>query len=203
MNNKVQGSQKIAIASNNLGKIKEFQRLLCSDLFTLFSPSINFEVAETGSTFIENARIKAISFARYSEQWSLADDSGLCVHSLEGAPGVYSARYAKSDQARIARLLSELEPFPDRTATFKSALCIASPDNKVLLEIQGVCNGLITPEPRGSNGFGYDPIFEVNNTGLTFAQMTLEAKQAFSHRGKACNLLKPLLEDLIKNRQNK
>ena len=119
------------------------------------------------------------------------------VKALSGAPGVHSARYANSDQERIHRLLKEMEPFEQRTASFHSALCMVQPNNEIFLEVEGVCEGLITNSPRGSNGFGYDPIFEVLKIGLTFAEMEIEQKQALSHRGRAFELLENELRRIL------
>ena len=187
----------LMIASGNLGKIKEFRLLLRNFPIQVQSPSNGFEVNETGQTFAENARLKALEVAKQTGEWALADDSGLCVNSLLGAPGIYSSRYAKNDKQRINRLLKELDKFEDRRAHFKAALCIAS-ENRVLLEVEGICEGVITHLPRGKNGFGYDPIFEVLGTGRTFAEMGIEEKKALGHRGIAFNLLVPGLIELLK-----
>ena len=130
-------------------------------------------------------------------KWALSDDSGLSVYSLSGRPGVYSSRYANTDEERINRLLLELESVEDRRAFFSAALCLAAPDNNVLIEVEGRCEGLITKEPRGRNGFGYDPIFEVNTTGLTFAEMDKYQKLKIGHRGSAFSLLEPQLRNIL------
>ena len=130
-------------------------------------------------------------------EWALADDSGLSVDALDGAPGVHSARYAPSDPERIARLLQALQSEGNRSARFCAALCVAAPDGSVLLEVEGYCKGWITQLPRGDHGFGYDPIFEVEGTATTFAQMTLLEKKAHGHRGRAFALLEPRLRQLL------
>ncbi len=188
----------LVIASSNLGKVKEYHRLLFDLPITVLGQPKDLQVEETGKTFIENARLKALAVANATGEFSMADDSGLSVDILEGAPGVHSARYASSDEERINRLLREMEPFHDRSAHFSCAICIASPQDEILLEVEGKCEGLITKKPKGNNGFGYDPIFEVLNVGLTFAEMEIEHKKDFSHRGKAFALLKPGLKKLFK-----
>ena len=155
------------------------------------------EVEETGTTFAANARLKAIAVARATGEWALADDSGLSVDALDGAPGVHSARYAPTDPERIARLLTALNGASQRKAHFCAALCIAAPDGRVLLEVEGRCQGQITRTARGEQGFGYDPIFEVDGTELTFAEMPLAEKKQHGHRGRAFAALEPQLRELL------
>ena len=186
----------LVIASGNEGKIKEFQKLLEDFPFNLLSQPFGFEIEETGKTFMENARIKAIAASKETGNISLADDSGLSVEALGGAPGIYSSRYANSDNERIEKLLAELKPFPNRKAKFECALCIAS-GAKVLIEVSGFCEGLITLSPKGENGFGYDPIFEVSGLGETYAEMNHEQKKHIGHRGNAFKLLIPELKKLL------
>lgn len=191
-------SRTLVIASGNAGKIREFAGLLAHLPLSLEPQPAGMDVEETGSTFSENARIKALAVARATGHWALADDSGLSVDALNGAPGVYSARYADSDQARITRLLQELGGTSHRQAQFSAALCIAAPDGKVLAEVEGRCPGVITTAARGADGFGYDPIFEVSGTGETFAEMTAERKRQHGHRGRAFAELEPQLRQLLK-----
>ncbi len=186
----------LVIASGNKGKIGEFKKLLDDFPIDLLTQPVGFEIEETGSTFVENARIKAISVSQETGNLSLADDSGLSVEALGGAPGIYSSRYANSDNERIEKLLAELKPFPNRKAKFECALCIASGD-KVLIEVTGFCEGIITFSKKGKNGFGYDPIFEVSGLGETFAEMTQNKKKQIGHRGNAFKLLKPELQNLL------
>ena len=186
----------LVIASGNKGKIAEFKKLLDDFPFDLMTQPVGFEIEETGKTFIENARIKAIAVSQVTGNLSLADDSGLSVESLGGAPGIYSSRYANSDEKRIEKLLAELKPFPNRKAKFECALCIAS-GGKALIEVSGFCEGLITLSPRGANGFGYDPIFEVSGLGETYAEMNHEQKKHIGHRGNAFKLLIPELKKLL------
>ena len=186
----------LVIASSNEGKIKEFKKLLQDFPFNLLNQPLGFEIEETGKTFMENARLKAIAVSKETGNLSLADDSGLRVEALGGAPGIYSARYANSDKERVEKLLVELKPFSNRKAKFECALCIASGE-KVLIEVSGFCAGLITFSPKGKNGFGYDPIFEVSELGETFAEMNYNIKKQIGHRGNAFKLLKPKLKKLL------
>ena len=186
----------LVIASGNKGKIGEFKKLLDDFPIDLLTQPVGFEIEETGSTFMENARIKAIAVSQATGNLSLADDSGLSVEALGGAPGIYSSRYANSDRERIDKLLTELKPFPNRKAKFECALCIAS-GAKVLIEVSGFCEGLITFFPKGKNGFGYDPIFEVSGLGETYAEMDHEKKKHIGHRGNAFKLLIPELKKLL------
>ena len=186
----------LVIASGNKGKIGEFKKLLDDFPIDLLTQPVGFEIEETGSTFMENARIKAIAVSQVTGNLSLADDSGLSVEALGGAPGIYSSRYASSDKQRIEKLLAELKPFSNRKAKFECALCIASGE-KVLIEVSGFCEGLITFFPKGQNGFGYDPIFEVSGLGETYAEMDHEKKKHIGHRGNAFKLLIPKLKQLL------
>ncbi len=186
----------LVIASGNKGKIREFKKLLDEFPLDLLTQPVGFEVEETGNTFMENARIKAIAVSKETGNLALADDSGLSVEALGGAPGIFSSRYANSDKERIEKLLAELKPFPNRKAKFECALCVASRE-KVLIEVSGFCEGLITFSPRGEKGFGYDPIFEVSLLGKTFAEMDHEKKKQIGHRGNAFKLLKPELKKLF------
>ena len=186
----------LVIASGNKGKIGEFKQLLDDFPLDLVTQPVGFEIEETGSTFMENARIKAIAVSQATGNLSLADDSGLSVEALGGAPGIYSSRYASSDKQRIEKLLAELKPFSNRKAKFECALCIASGE-KVLIEVSGFCEGLITFFPKGENGFGYDPIFEVSGLGKTYAEMDHEKKKHIGHRGNAFKLLIPKLKQLL------
>ena len=190
-------ARTLVIASGNAGKIREFAGLLEHLPLRVQPQPEGMEVEETGLTFAENARIKARAVAAATGHWALADDSGLSVEALDGAPGVYSARYAESDPARIARLLQELGTTDNRSAYFSAALCIAAPDGSVLVEVEGRCDGVITTAPRGAEGFGYDPIFEVLGTGQTFAEMNRDSKKSHGHRGRGFTLLEPKLRQLL------
>lgn len=165
------------------------------------------EVEETGTSFTANARLKAEAVARATGQWALADDSGLAVAALGGAPGVHSARYADSDTSRIARLLRELgaadqhrqaQGLPsDRRAAFVAALAVADPSGVIRLEVEGRCDGVILESPRGRGGFGYDPVFFVPSEGLSYAEMDKGLKGRIGHRGRAFALLEPQLQNLL------
>ena len=187
----------LVIASGNRGKIREFEQLLNSLPLRITAQPDGLEVEETGQTFAANARLKAIAVADATDAWALADDSGLSVNALNGAPGVHSARYAPTDPERISRLLEALTDHDDRSAYFCAALCLAAPGGRVLLEVQGRCEGEITRSPRGEEGFGYDPIFEVDGTARTFAEMSTPEKKANGHRGRAFALLEPQLRQLL------
>ena len=187
----------LVIASGNAGKIREFEGLLKALPVNVRPQPEGLEVEETGTTFAANARLKAIAVARATGEWALADDSGLSVDALDGAPGVHSARYAPTDPERIARLLTALNGSSQRKAHFCAALCIAAPDGRVLLEVEGRCQGQITRTARGEQGFGYDPIFEVDGTELTFAEMPLAEKKQHGHRGRAFATLEPQLRELL------
>ena len=187
----------LVIASGNAGKIREFQGLLQHLPLDVQPQPEGMDVKETGSTFAANARIKAKAVATTTGHWALADDSGLSVNALGGAPGVHSARYAPTDPERINKLLSALSKTSERDAQFCAALCVAAPDGSVLIEVEGRCDGRITTLPRGEGGFGYDPIFEVSGTDLTFAEMPLSDKKAHGHRGRAFALLEPRLRALL------
>ena len=187
----------LVIASSNPGKIHEFENLLRALPLNVRPQPESLEVEETGSTFAANAQLKAKTVACVTGEWALADDSGLSVDALDGAPGVHSARYANSDPERIQRLLNALQNCSEREAHFCAALCIAAPNGRVLLEVEGRCQGRITTAPRGDQGFGYDPIFEVKDTGLTFAEMALAEKKQHGHRGRAFTALEPKLRKLL------
>jgi len=192
----------LVIASGNAGKVREFGALLADlGLETRPQPE-GLEVEETGSTFADNARLKAEAVARTTGCWALADDSGLSVDALGGAPGVHSARYADSDAARIERLLHELSEAgahspASRSAQFTAALALANPAGEVVLEVEGICPGQILEAPRGEGGFGYDPVFFVPEAGLTFAEMPHSQKAALGHRGRAFAALTPRLRELL------
>ena len=197
----------LVIASGNAGKVREFSHLLAALDLEIRPQPPGLEVEETGSTFAENARLKATAVAKATGHWALADDSGLCVEALGGAPGVHSARYAESDRARISRLLVELaaangctDPEPgqgNRRAQFVAALAVADPSGAIQLEVEGHCPGEILTGPRGEGGFGYDPVFYVPEAGQTFAEMAKELKGRIGHRGRAFALLQPQLGALL------
>jgi len=164
---------------------------------------------QDADTFEGNARLKALHFARLTNLWALADDSGLEVDALDGAPGVCSARYAgvgatraARDRANNERLLRELESVPDerRTARFVCAMCLAAPDGRILAETRGTFEGAIARAPRGTNGFGYDPLLELPGEGRTSAELSPEEKNARSHRGEAARRMAAWLGGMARGR---
>ncbi len=179
----------LLIATQNRHKAEEIAELLTGlkvRIVTLAEAAPELDVDETGDTFMENARLKAVTAARATGLLTLADDSGLDVDALGGAPGVHSKRFAESDPARIAKLLQAVQDVPDshRTARFHCAVVLADPD-KVLAEIEETVEGQLLHEPHGTGGFGYDPIFLPDGEKCTMAELSLEEKNAISHRGKA------------------
>jgi XTP/dITP diphosphohydrolase len=199
---------RLVIATNNPGKLREFEQLLDGCGFELVTPGalgVGFEPEETGRTFAENARIKAVAAMRATGLPALADDSGLEVDYLDGRPGVFSARYAGADRTdpaltdeqRVDVVLREMEGVPDdrRTARFRCVIAIATPDGAVET-VDGVFEGRLGHEPRGANGFGYDPIFVVPELGLTSAELPPEEKNAMSHRGQAALKAREILRQM-------
>ncbi len=179
----------ILVATQNRFKAAEISRLLGDTdvrVLTLADVAPSLEIPETGVTFAENARLKAVAAAQATGYLTLADDSGLAVDALEGAPGVYSKRFADSDPARNARVLAGLRgvPWDRRTARFHCAVVIADATG-VRAEIEETAAGHITDAPRGDDGFGYDPIFQPDGETRTMAEMTMDEKNVLSHRGKA------------------
>ncbi|WP_250122237.1 RdgB/HAM1 family non-canonical purine NTP pyrophosphatase [Chroococcidiopsis sp. CCMEE 29] len=190
---KIQNPKLLVVATGNPGKLREMQAYLADFGWELTLKPADLEVEETGSTFAANAWLKASQVAKATGNWAIADDSGLQVDALDGVPGVYSARYGKTDAERISRLLEELGDEPNRQAQFVCAVAIASPDGVIVLQTEGICRGEILHTPRGAGGFGYDPIFYVPAYKMTFAEMTPELKREISHRGQAFQRLLPQL----------
>lgn len=187
------------LASNNKGKLREMKAILNATGAEVVSQSeagLHFEAEETGTTFAENALIKAQAACKALHEPAIADDSGLCVEALSGAPGVYSARYGgcASDSERVALLLKNLGDSENRKAKFVSCIACVFPDGGVLTA-HGECEGTITTAPRGENGFGYDPVFEVSGTGKTMAELTEEEKNSVSHRGRALKIFQEKLRE--------
>ncbi len=190
---KIQNPNLLVVATGNPGKLREMQAYLADLGWELTLKPADLEVEETGGTFAANACLKASQVAKATGNWAIADDSGLQVDALNGVPGVYSARYGKTDAERISRLLEELGDEPNRQAQFVCAVAIASPDGVIVLQAEGICRGEILHTPRGAGGFGYDPIFYVPAYKMTFAEMTPELKREISHRGQAFQMLIPQL----------
>lgn len=216
---------KITFATGNAHKLKEINEIaatqvampnnISQDLISngvrsvagtnieFVLPPAGFDPVENGETFEENSLIKAREAARLSGMISLADDSGLCVEALNGAPGIYSARYAETAQARIDKLLGVLKDVDNRKAKFVCAMTLVGADGKVLFQTRGECHGEIAREQSGVNGFGYDPVFLVEPSPslplprrgkkVTMAEMSEDEKNEISHRGKA---LRKVLEYL-------
>ena len=197
---------KLLIATNNQGKIKELHELLDNmgiDLVTPAQLGLDLDVIEDGHTYAENSAKKAIAFAHVTGLISLADDSGLEVDALNGEPGLYSARYGStngeklSDAARRKYLLSRLQDKPQPwTARFHATIAIAVPDNDVHLA-EGICPGEIISEERGSGGFGYDPIFLLPELGKTMAELSMDEKNRLSHRARAVMNARGILQMLF------
>jgi len=197
---------KLLIATNNQGKVAELARLLDIKGLELVMHAevglIDFDVEETGLTYFENASLKAVAFAKASGLPSLADDSGLEVDGLDGEPGIYAKRYAGenvTDAERIAFLLKKLEERPGaaRTAEFVAMLVLSDPSGKILAQEIGHCEGHIGFEPRGTNGFGYDPIFVTQLNHRTMAELTNSEKDAISHRGNAARKMAQRLREIF------
>jgi len=212
---------RLLIASANPAKVREFRQILGDDRFEWTdltaiaqTPSVGSAsadrllippVEETGQTFRANACLKATCYAKQLGAWSLADDSGLAVDILGGAPGVLSARWAQlnnagqGDRANNETLLRQLQLVPDnqRTARFVCCLALADPKARIILTTQDSLEGRILPAPRGANGFGYDPLFLVPDLGKTTAELSADEKHKISHRGKALRRMRALM-DLVK-----
>lgn len=193
---------KVLVATHNKGKVAEFAEMLADlrlDWLTLDEVGVTHDVEETGQTFRENAILKAQAYAAATGLLTLADDSGLEVDALDGAPGVYTARYggpALTTHAQRYHLLLENMrhiPWEQRTARFRCVIVLAAGTGDILGEAQGVCEGYIAYEPAGSGGFGYDPVFYVSEKGVTMAELESAVKHTLSHRGQALWHIEPLL----------
>lgn len=176
---------KIVFATGNPHKLKEIQEIAGNTDIEFILPPEGFNPIENGETFEENSYIKAKEANRVSKMMALADDSGLCVEALDGAPGLFSARYADTPQARIDKLLKELEPHNNRKAKFVCAMTLLDENGKIIIQTKGECHGEIAKTQSGTNGFGYDPVFLVENTSKTMAEISEEEKNSISHRGRA------------------
>ena len=200
---------EILIATGNKGKIREYGNLLLDLPVTLLGPAdvglSDLDVVEDGETFEDNAKIKARAYAQASGKLTLADDSGLCVDALRGAPGIHSARYGGpglDDAGRRHKLLSEMEPVPDekRTAHFECVIALAVPETMSCIITYGECPGRITRiDADGPEGFGYDAIFMPDGYGKSFAQLPKDVKNDLSHRGKAAADLIPILQQIAED----
>lgn len=194
---------KVIIASNNAHKIDEIKAIVKDfgfDVISLSEAGIDIDIEETGTTFRENALIKAETIVKMTGRITISDDSGLEVYALNGAPGVYSARYSGehgNTEENNAKLLRELKDvkYEDRRARFVSYIVMAYPDGRRIYA-PGYAEGIIITEGRGSNGFGYDPLFFVPELGKTFAELTPAEKNSISHRSMALKELKRQLQSI-------
>jgi len=201
------GVVKLLVATGNAGKAREFRQMLGADRFAWSDlskfPSVP-EVEETGRTFRANACLKAAAYARHAGMWTLADDSGLEVDALGGSPGVLSARWAQVNDAGTgdadnnALLLRQIRDIPDdrRTARFVCVLALARPDGRVIVTVRDAVEGRLIHEPRGTNGFGYDPLFLIESLDKTTAELPPDEKHRISHRGKALRRLREAMTRL-------
>ncbi|PWM44248.1 MAG: non-canonical purine NTP pyrophosphatase [Clostridiales bacterium] len=195
---------RILLASNNKKKLAELKSILGDefDVLSLSEAGVDSEPEETGNTFEENAEIKAVSACKASGLPSIADDSGLSVDVLDGAPGVYSARYGgedTNDQKNNELLLKNLENKDNRKARFVSAICFYLPNGEKFFS-RGECEGIILKSPQGENGFGYDPLFYVEEYKKTFAELDSEQKNKISHRGRALEKIVPVIKEKINDK---
>lgn len=193
--------RKLLVATRNKGKLPEIVAELAGAPFEVVSlndvPEIptDFEAEENGTTFEENAVIKAKTYGKKSGLMTLADDSGLCVDALDGRPGVFSARYGETPELRNNKLLEELAGVPkeNRTARYICVVAVYDPDTNKVFTGEGKCEGVITERPLGANGFGYDPVFYSTDLCKTAAEATKEEKNSISHRGRAMREIKKIL----------
>jgi len=198
--------KEILLATNNQGKVKEMKSIMKDlgiEVYSLKDKGIDVEVEEDGKTFEENALKKAEEIAKISNMITVSDDSGLEVYALDLKPGIYSARYAgegATSQMLCQKLISEMQNIPvdERKARFVSVAAIVYPNGEKFT-LRGECEGVILTEPKGDGGFGYDPVFYIEDKGLTFAQMTLEEKNKISHRAKAFEKLKEHIKQQLKH----
>lgn len=196
-------AEKFVLATHNPGKLKEMRAILSGIGLEVVSPEelgITVDVEETGTTFAENAMLKAKAICKAAGLPAIADDSGLCVDALNGGPGVYSARYGGEgldDRGRYLLLLENMRGQTTRAAHFTCSIACAFPNGDTITA-EGRCDGAIAFAPMGDGGFGYNPVFLVPEKGKTFAQMTLEERAAISHRGRALAAFAEKLETYFK-----
>ncbi|HFE65976.1 MAG TPA: XTP/dITP diphosphatase [Chloroflexi bacterium] len=198
-------TRKLLVATHNQGKVQEFAEMLADleiEWLSLDDVEVTFDVAETGQTFQENAVLKAQAYAGETGLLTLADDSGLEVDALGGKPGIYTARYGGAGlthEERYQLLLRNMAdvPLPERTARFRCVIALAEPDGTALGVSDGVCEGLIGETAVGDQGFGYDPVFYLQERGLTMAQLDSAEKHQISHRGRALRAIEPLLREVL------
>ncbi|MEI0603187.1 RdgB/HAM1 family non-canonical purine NTP pyrophosphatase [Brachyspira alvinipulli] len=192
--------EKLVIATSNKHKLKEIEELFSGNAIKeiLPIPSDIGEIIEDGKTFIENSLIKARAVYNHTKLPSLADDSGLCINALNGNPGIYSARYGGENlsyEEKMQMIIDELKNKKDRSAYFiTSAVCVL--DENYYIAVEGIVNGKIIENPRGFDGFGYDPIFQPDGYNITYAEMSLEEKNSMSHRALAMKKMKDILSNI-------
>ena len=197
--------KKLLVATHNQGKVGEFAEMLADlevEWLGLADAGVTMDVAETGSTFRDNALLKARAYAAQTGLLTLADDSGLEVDALGGRPGIYTGRYGGEGLTHAQRyrlLLHQLEdvPWEARTGRFRCLIVLVAPDGTLLAESEGVVEGMIAGEPVGKGGFGYDPVFYLPQKGKTMAQLESAVKHQISHRGRALRALEPQLRELL------
>jgi XTP/dITP diphosphohydrolase len=192
---------RLLLATNNLGKVGEYRALLVGCGWEIVTPAdigLELDVDESGPDYATNAKIKAEAFAGAGGLFALADDSGIEVDALGGLPGALSARYAGTDEDRVALLLRQMEGVPPgkRACRFRCVIALAEPAGRVWFA-EGECEGLVAEAPRGENGFGYDPIFYLPDRGCTIAELPSDEKNATSHRGRAAQKACALLREMI------
>ena len=186
---------KIVLGTGNEHKVFEVNEIAKNTGIEFVPAPSGFSPEETGETFEENSFIKAFEASKLTNQVSLADDSGLCIEGLNGAPGLYSARYAGSQQEKIDRILSEMQGMTNRKAKFVCCMTLVDENGNVIHCTRGECHGQIIEEQKGVNGFGYDPIFMPDGYDITLAEMDEDGKNAISHRGRA---LREMLDYITK-----
>lgn len=191
---------KIIAATKNKNKLREFGEILKGfEIISQEEAGIDIDVEETGTTFEENSRLKAEAIFKATGIPAIADDSGLCVDALDGAPGVYSARYGGEgldDEGRVQRLLKNMENVPDEKRTARFVCVITMVSSGGVITAKGECEGVINHAPKGENGFGYDPVFYMKEYGKTTAEMSPDEKNAVSHRGKALKIFEEKVKGL-------
>ena len=195
--------RELVFATSNPNKILEVQTKIDAEKFPIKIIPVPqpFDPIEDGETFLENAYIKAIAAAKKTGKIAFADDTGLCVEALNGRPGLYSARYAKTGEEKVQKMLSEMEPYKtleERKAYFTCAIVLVNPDGETIFSYQSRFDGYIDFAPKGGHGFGYDPIFLVKELGKNLAELTTEEKNLVSHRALA---LKAFMNWLSENSQ--
>ena len=188
---------KIILATSNEHKVREINAIVKDYGIEFILPAGDFDPIEDGLTFEANSLIKAKAAWEISKTWTLADDSGLCIDALEGAPGIHSARYAETPQKRIDRVLTEMLGVQNRKAQFKCCMTLINPNGEIEYKYTGICEGSITETPKGIGGFGYDPIFLIKNSTKTMAELSENEKNQISHRSLALNAVLKYLKNKI------